>query len=350
MNRVISLVNILLVGLAFVATGSLVALYPQKNPVSPKYDWSATLSAPEKYPAQVYRGSVIAKGYQQSLEGFGELADGWGIGSGSVVMGPDVKNLPERIEVAWHSFVDQSNYEGEWDLPKEKIAKLFDEGFIAKTTKKKSTYDTFTIGLAPNGLVVVWLSGAGSQVELAHFRTQKILINAEDVTENSRPIFSKKYNDVVLSELNEKYNTFENIQHNKYPPIDLYEDYRKRYLWKPLVEFSEEYRLDDYVLHTQNGEIEINSSHVNENARDAYKERGILKYLAFSWVDREYKKIATCWLENFDEAELINAFGVFDEFEKIDLIIKNIASKNSAIVLKSETKEVEIKKFKKTIE
>lgn len=315
-----------------------------------KYDWSATLSAPEEYPVQVYRGEIIAKDYAQSLSGFGDIHYGWGEEGGTVVMGPDLKNIPDSLEIAWHSFVDQKNFEGKWALPKEKLIKLFDEGLIDKSTKKKSTFNKFIIGLAPNGLVVVWISAAGSQIEIANFKAKEVFVNVETISEDSKPIFSKKYNDVVVSELNEKYNTFERIKQNEYPKIDLYEDYRIRYLWKPVFEFSESEILSDYVFHTYNGEIEIAFSIKDEPLISQYKERGVLKYFAFGWMDKVQNKKVGCWLEKFDENELFNAYKKFDALEELNLIIKVIDNSKVSIKLKSTTQEIEIKKFKVTIE
>lgn len=315
-----------------------------------KYDWSATLSAPKEYPVQVYRGEIIAKDYSQSLSGFGDIHYGWGEEGGTVVMGPDLKNIPDSLEIAWHSFVDQKNFEGKWALPKEKLIKLFDEGIIDKSTKKKSTYNKFIIGLAPNGLVVVWISVAGSQIEIANFKAKEVFVNVETISEDSKPIFSKKYNDVVLSELNEKYNTFQRIKQNEYPKIDLYEDYRIRYLWKPVLEFSESEILSDYVLHAYNGEIEVAFSIKDEQLISQYKERGVLKYFAFGWMDKVQNKKVGCWLEKFDENELFNAYKKFDASEELNLIIKVIDNSKVSIKLKSTTQEIEIKKFKVTIE
>jgi hypothetical protein len=322
----------------------------QHKKMEKKYDWSATLSAPEEYPVQVYRGEIIAKDYSQSLSGFGDIHYGWGEEGGTVVMGPDLKNLPDSLEIAWHSFVDQKNFEGKWALPKEKLIKLFDEGIIDLSTKKKSTYNKFIIGLAPNGLVVVWISVAGSQIEIAHFKAKEVVVNVETISEDNKPIFSKKYNDVVLSELNENHKTFERIKQNDYPKIDLYEDYRIRYLWKPIVELSGNELLSDYVLQTYNGEVEVAFLNDSEQLNSQVKERGVLKYFAFGWTDKVQNKRNGCWLEKFDENELFTAFKKFDASEEVNVVIDVTDKSKISIKLKSTKQEIEIKQFKVTIE
>ncbi|NHN27599.1 DUF2931 family protein [Flavobacterium jejuense] len=315
-----------------------------------KFDWSATLSAPKEYPVQVYRGEIIAKDYSQSLSSFGDIDYGWGEEGGTVVIGPDLKNIPDSLEIAWHSFVDQKNFEGKWALPKEELIKLFNEGIINKITNKKVTYNKFVVGLAPNGLVVVWLSSVRGQIEIAHFKAKEVFVNVETISEENKPIFSKKYNDVVLSELNEEHNTFERIKKNEYPKIDVYEGYRIKYLWKPLVELSENKMLINFVIHTYNGEIEIESSNKKEKLNINYEERGVLKYFAFGWIDKDQNKEVSCWVEKFDEDELFNAYKKFNTMEEINFIVQVIDKSKISIKLKSISQEIEIKKFKVTIE
>ena len=328
---------------------SMTTMACQNFSAEQKYDWSATLSAPEEYPVQAYAGAIIAEGYQQSLAGFGDADDGWGNASGYVVMGPDTKNLPDRLQVSWHSFVDQKNYEGAWELPKDAIAQLFAEGFIDHTTKKKRTYTTFVIGLAPNGLVVVWLSGDGNQVEVAHFKAQETLVDIDHVSDDNRPVFSKKYNDVVLSQLNDEFNTFERIRLGEYPSPDLYEQFRQRYLWRPVVALPEDYQLDSFVLHTYNGEVEITSSDNQDRLFD-YQKRGLLKGFFFSWRDVDNVKVATCWLEDFDQAEVMRAYANFSPSDNVDLIVTGVGSPAISLALRGGDKEIEINTFKATIE
>lgn len=312
-----------------------------------KFDWSATLSAPEEYPVQVYKGEIIAKDYSQSLSGFGDIDYGWGEEGGTVVMGPDFKNIPDSLEIAWHSFVDQKNFEGKWALPKEEITKLFEEGFIDDFANKKLTYTTFVVGLAPNGLVVVWLSGAGNQIEVAHFKAQEVFVNIENISDRSKPIFSKKYNDIVLSELNEKHNTFERIKQKDYPKIEVYEKYRKKYLWKPSIVLLQDCKLNNLMFHFYNGEI---NNTIKENLASLdYNEKAVFKKCYFHWIDKNQKRRGA-WIEEFNQEELYDAYEALGEEAQIDLIIKIIEPNTVVILLKNNDKEIEIKKYKKTIE
>ena len=343
------LLNALLVPATLILLTSLLTTGCKNMDTEKRFDWSATLSAPEEYPVRVYKGAMLAKDYQQTLTGFGDIGTGWGEYSASVIMGPDLKSLPDSLAVAWHSFVDQKQYEGKWSLPKDKIEKLFDDGYIDIATNKKTTYNTFIIGLAPNGLVVLWLSAAGSQIEVAHFTAQETAVDMDNLHQDAHRIFAKDYNDIVLAQLNEKLNTQKRIENNTYPKIGLYQDYRKRYFWRPDIILPDKHTLDSFVLQTHNGEIEIESSKKTP-LTIKHKERGIIKSFSFSWADKNQKKIATCWLEGFNETELLNAYDNFDNTEEIELSVTATDSKNIIVALKNSNKEIQITTFKSTVE
>jgi hypothetical protein len=46
-------------------------------------------------------------------------------------------DIPNKLEFTWYSLVEKKFYTGKWALDKEKIEKLFKEGFTDTTGKKK---------------------------------------------------------------------------------------------------------------------------------------------------------------------------------------------------------------------
>jgi hypothetical protein len=334
--------------LFIILVSNILTISCQNIKMEQKFDWSATLSAPKEYPVQVYEGNIIAKDYQQSFTGFGDINTGWGNYAASVIMGPDLKSIPDTLNIAWHSYVNQKNFIGKWKLPKEQIQKLFEEGFVDSSTNKEITYTTIVIGLSPNGIAVLWLQGGARQIEVAHFvATEDVNLDISKI-ENAY-MFEKEYNDIVLSDLNEQCNTIDRIKQKTYPALDVYEIFRNRYLWKPLIELPNGNKLNEFVLHTYNGEVEIDGPNTSGIAID-YQKRAIIKSISFSWIDDHNKKVADCWLENFNENEIIKAYGSFNENEKIDLIIKIVNNSKVNLLLKSNDKEIAIKNFKTIIE
>lgn len=322
----------------------------QNNKMEEKFEWSATLSAPEEYPVQVYEGNITSEDYVQSLEGFGVIEFGWGKEGGMVVAGPDFKGLPDTLQIAWHSFVNKKNFKGKWPLPKEKIRKLFTDGFTEVPSGQKSTYNTVVIGLAPNGLVVVWLSGAGNQSEVANFMAQETEVSLDKMDDDTKPIFSDNYRNIVLNELDQKRQTIKRIEENEYPPTDVYSRYRIKFNWKPSFVISANDQVTDYSMQFYNGESEVRSLGSTGYAGMHVQERSIPEHITFGWENNQTGKKQRCWLENFDRDEMFAVFKKFQPSEEVEMIIEEHSSDNVSVKLKGKSQEVKIEKFDFTIE
>ncbi|MBZ4041642.1 DUF2931 family protein [Flavobacterium hibisci] len=221
--------------------------------IEKKYEWSAAISAPREYPVEVYTGAV--GGYFFSHMG-GFSNSGWGGATGDT----DIKaELPERIDLTWLSYVDNKFYTIDSELPIEKIKQLFEEGIYSKTGDEVVTepYTYINIGLAPKGMVVVWIAGAGIQVEVARFQAHETTIDPRVITEDEKYMFRKDYskdrlkNDFVISKYVE-----EQLNKYGYPPAEVYESYREKYLWKPKVILPEGCKIISVYMKMCNGEKE----------------------------------------------------------------------------------------------
>lgn len=218
-----------------------------------KYEWSADISAPREYPVEVYTGA--AGGYFFSQMG-GFRNGGWGTG-GSVdfIKAP----LPENLDMTWLSYVDDKFYTGEWKLPTEKIQELFDEGFYYTIGGKVviQPYKYINIGLAPKGMVIVWVMGAGKQVEVAQFQAHETTIDPKLISEDEKYILKKDYakdelnNDFVISK-----DVREQIKQYGYPAPEAYEAYREKYNWKLKVILPEGCKITSLYIKMCNGENE----------------------------------------------------------------------------------------------
>ncbi|MBF7093625.1 DUF2931 family protein [Flavobacterium sp. ALJ2] len=218
-----------------------------------KYEWSANIAAPREYPVEVYTGAV--GGYFFSQMG-GFRNSGWG-GSGSInfIKAP----LPDKLDMTWLSYVDDKFYTGEWKLPTEKIQQLFDEGFYAKRGEEGVTepYEYIKIGLAPKGMVVVWVAGITKQVEIARFQAHETIINPKLISKDEKYMFRNGYsqhrleNNFVISK-----DIREQIKQYGYPPPEAYEEYREKYNWKPKVILPEGSKITSMYIKMCNGEME----------------------------------------------------------------------------------------------
>jgi hypothetical protein len=337
---------IMYLSLTIISFFNVLTISCQSKKMEKKFDWSATLSAPQEYPIQVYKGKVTAKDYQQSMQGFGVVNYGWGVEGGTVVMGSDQKNVPESMELIWRSFVEQKNYQGKWDLPVEKLVSLFNEGFMDEHTKKKDTYKTIILGLAPKGLVVVWLAGAGHQIEVCKFNAQEIEIDLKTVETDDQHLFAQNYTKIVLDgRIDPKVK--ERVKAQGYPNPDIYEQCRARYNTKPTIMLPEGSTLNSVNMAFNNGEKEV---FFKDNvAKIDFNERATLKYLNAYWLDKNNTEYGI-WLESFDENEVEQAYKNLGRESKIDVIIQILSNSKVNVILKNNEKEVLIKKYKMTIE
>ena len=109
----------------------------QEQKMEEKFDWSGTLSAPQEYPIEVYKGSLKTNDYSQHFKNWGIINTGWGNQGGTVVAGPEKKLVPNSLEITWLSFAENKFYDGKFELPKEKITALFKEGYTNPITNEK---------------------------------------------------------------------------------------------------------------------------------------------------------------------------------------------------------------------
>jgi hypothetical protein len=101
-------------------------------------------------------GVVGAAGFE---EGGAEDARGWfgTSGSGSAVTGAD---LPQRVFVRWQSSVEPQTYQGWIEIPEEArqlMRKSIDRRCADEPDQHASYHPSMTLGLAPGGIVQVWV-------------------------------------------------------------------------------------------------------------------------------------------------------------------------------------------------
>jgi len=218
-----------------------------------KYEWAANISAPREYPIEVYTGAAGGCFFSQ-MRGFSNA--GWGGGNSvDYIEAP----LPERLDMTWLSYVDNKLYTGDWKLPTEKIQQLFDEGYYSRrgSEPEKEVYKNINIGLAPKGMVVVWVSGIDRQVEVARFQAHETTIDPKLISESEKYMFRENYskdrlaNDFVISQ-----DVREQLKQHGYPAPEVYEAYREKYLWKPKVILPEGCRINALYIKMCNGEVE----------------------------------------------------------------------------------------------
>lgn len=213
-----------------------------------KFDWQATDSAPVNYPMEIAGGSL---GYHDDsgslyVPNGSSIAHGWGIGRGSHIVGPDLKPLPKNLNITFFSYTENQFYQGRFDLPYDKILKLFQEGYDDPIDGGRETYNALVVGVAPGGAVAVWAQGALRTTEVFFGQAEKIAGNWDSIRGNaliSREEYVRKRLTFWLSPVTPDGDRDVNSPQTQQAlaalrkngvPIGLWNTYRTHYRWQPL--------------------------------------------------------------------------------------------------------------------
>jgi hypothetical protein len=231
-----------------------------------KFDWSGTVSSPQEYPMEIYSGQLVADDGNFSFSSiWGTTYNGWGnTGKG---MSGHLLEVPKTLSFTWYSIVEKKFYHGKWDLPYDQMAKLFSEGYTYN--KQKKTYSRIAIGLAPKGMLVVWLVGL-NQIELGRYQAEEISINPtiQAINPNDIYMFQDGFSEVVLTDPTiVKPEVKEKIAKLGYPTQELYDSFRERIEWYPEIVLPKDCKINSLVMKMCNGEKEFCEAGVFEKNR-----------------------------------------------------------------------------------
>lgn len=240
-----------------------------------KYDWLPTESAHGLYPMEIIKGDLIfADGSSIYIPDKKVFNNGWGNYGSTHIVGEEFKPLPVKLAVVWFSYVENKFYEGNFDLPAEKLENIFKQGFIDPFTRDKVTYDQIIVGFAPQGRLSVWVAGAGIVNEIALFQAQA-------VNPDWNTIFGPDIdrNELIQLGLNESLDskTRENIQKHGLA-LTLWNRYHERFNWRPEIIGVE---ISSIWLTMNNGERRFYQS--TQSIQEESSQRAIPKELRVEW-------------------------------------------------------------------
>ena len=372
----------------------------EKEDMNKKYHWVAYVKPVAGYPIVTYRGVVYGK---DGASKFGSstsfifendcpfplfsIRDG-APGLFKNAEEGEAKGIPTHLDVSWLSYVEKCEYLLE-DQPLDsvKIAELLKDKVYTLSlnendiTPKIEEYN-ISVGLAPGGVVFVWLHNYGRVVEVGRYQAKKTK-DIHFVTKEEASQYYKRTGDVVLDE-----HTIENrdyaiklglpkekirMQYQQCGtpvteplvmddifkiPYGLWDSYRKRYLWKmTLITKDKTKYIHSYYYQGLNLEEEIlfGERTWGENQIEKYKipekfqytsliPRAIPFIIFIKWYGDD-GKLYRLW-NNFNVAEVMDSFEKAfkgQENEVGNLIIEVNDTKTGAnIRLKVGEREVEI--------
>lgn len=311
-----------------------------------KFEWTGTVSAPEEYPMEVYDGAIIAKDFTYGFDAiWGTQNSGWGNDGGIMSVSTTQMSAPDSLHFTWLSLMEKKFYTGKWKLDKERIAKLFREGYVNELNQKRETYTLIKIGLAPKGRVVVWLSGAGFQTEVGSFQAHDTTLTEKDAYKNAKYMFKPNYIQVTLAnKMIMKPEIKQRIAKYGMPDPDIYERYRKRYKWRPDIQLPQGENMVSFYYNFLNGEEENRFG--ADLSSNPYLLRALPKYVTLIWKKANGEKYGF-EINPFNIPEIMAAFEKLSDVDDIDLIIiMNNEGTNAKVSLKNKSQEIELTKGK----
>ena len=291
--------------------------------VDPKYEWGVAVNTPIGYPIRFYAGRVGGMSIIDEIYTTTEEPD-WG--EAFSYENTSLETLPKDIDMVWLSYKEDCFYRLKTAIDYEKIAKLFKNGYKRRVPNgevRHTTYNTIVAGLAPGGVVVLWVGRGYLKItEIGRYQADKIeLREPEGLDNHQRLIFSKKDREEVLNSNTIIPEDFREANKNKPIPFGLWDSYRdNQYQWYPTFEIpngkigdvdyqywngeADTFFFTDFIALEEQKEVfapkelyhNIRKLPLFKEIRFTYKAEDGIKYgvgLQFDWEDilEAYKKV-----------------------------------------------------------
>ncbi len=310
-----------------------------------KYNYQASESAPMYYPMQIISGALYYQDGSGSLyiPNMAVVANGWGDDNSSHVLDNDGYPLPNKLKTIFYSFTEKQFYQGEFELPVNKIQELFDNGYQSLRADKVLTYDKFIVGVAPGGGVAIWLSSMDRRVEVFFGKAEKIEGDWKWITDNQEVDPDEYIQEIIEYERRTPEQL--DIYNKEGVPFGVWEKYHeRRYAWKPALT---EMKLRDNIINNivfYNGEVNFQGMNVNTETNETF---AVPSEIDIIWNRTGYLvndlKIE-CF---FDEDEIFTAFEKIAKDNKPIFMEFRMQPENNydfTIWLRSDKSSIELKK------
>jgi hypothetical protein len=311
--------------------------------------YSMEISAPEEYPVEVHEG-VLSKGDQfiTAIPKAGIARGGWGFGSGDA--GMKAGSIPNHIELTWISYAEKKFWKIDAALPEDKILALFQKGFHYINRAGVAVHETFDIliiGLAPGGVVVLWLDGGVSKKEIGRFQAKEIYVNkldfepVKDPSDSQEAYFDRRFKLIVPKATQEEIK-----QHGI--PYGLWDEYRVLYNWRYHT-LSYKGDSDEFIDKQSTDFVNGEGNYYQKNNINIAKEYQLQPApWRSSFTYKDYNADA-----EFDISEIMTAFKTLNKKhpkEPIDVVVKvAFMYKGLTFIVKCGSDEIPLEKVKVTM-
>lgn len=267
------------------------------------FGWGTSVTSIKDYPIEVHEGYLatqekfITSLHSTGIEDSGWNVDGQGLGGGKIV--------PAMLSLTWVSYTEKKFWKIETTIDQttqNKILASFREGFYnwdnVKKEPKHDTYNHITIGVAPGGVVVLFITGAAHRQEVARYLAKETFVDVNKFVpvpgafKDLETFYDIFYNGSVPKYLQEK------IARSGIP-YGIWDIYREKYSWRFQPFFYKEDILTDIYVGYINGEADYFNN--DELSKKKFNNAALPLNIRF------YFKIYNGEAK-FDEDEIVAAF------------------------------------------
>lgn len=302
-----------------------------------KFEWATEASAPEHYAMEIIAANLIyGDGDAAYVPGGASIAPGWGSSAASAgAHGP--RPLPRVLDILFFSYTEDAFYRGKFVLPYNKMLAAFQAGydFNLGGRRLREAFGAIAVGVAPGGVVAIWLQGPGKSLEVFYDRATKVNL-PWDVLTQAKHISRQQYVQEIVEEYAQSPDIIAALKKNG-PPLGLWDRLRKRYAWQP--ETINVPLRDEEVgpILYYNGEAE--SLFLPLDQATAAATRPVPEQLSFVWKPAGQPKGLLVEIY-FNEKEVFDAFeklGANNQPLKLELKIEQKNGNNSfTVTLKND--------------
>jgi hypothetical protein len=288
-------------------------------------------TAPILYPADTFFGLLyyeadealeIPKKYPYQGE--------WGLPVSTHLMEREDYPMPWMIDIVWLSIVERKYYSLVKKLPTEKLEDLFRQ---KDKVSGNPVYEHIVIGMAPYGGVALWTYGFKKSTTVAWMHAEETQVEMND--------FMPLNPDVSLDDncdffINNDSRVKEELMHNGFPPLNLYDNYMCQFTYRylPLFEhwdndegkwtkYTEEEKEKKTVFdYVEEALYDGTHDKMHDDSLMKYHEAGKPKKLALQWHILKSEYSAYFWFEDEQICTVFNRFYGPHPDTKTDLIIR----------------------------
>ena len=212
----------------------------------PRYEWTATNSAPAAYPVELVRADLeLADGGTYYVPDRRVINHGWGKAGATHIVGDALKALPKRLDAVWFSYVENAFYAIKTELPVAAMDAFFKTGIDSPLPGENHAFDRIIFGFGPEGEGAVWLSAHTNTVDVFHFKGRKVDFNWRDMVDNP-DISRQDFIAIILQESLGAAGSAATYAPGAWP--------RRQQRWKWSVEVNSAAKINLLQVHFFNGE------------------------------------------------------------------------------------------------